>query len=601
MTVAEGSDAGIARALVARGVVSERAVAHARAVRERSTPGPLAELLVDLEHADAGAVVEALSAITGAPRWDGRGLEVVPRADDARAHAAIVRRDGKRVLYATLSPEDELEREDARFSTGATSAEPMVALPEEIARARAASGPLRRLPELTHILAADRRFDRALGADEARFRGESEGEHESPAVRLANAIALDLLFYCPGATARLDLGDHPALRVGHGATLDVELDLGVDPAATRSILQRISWRYAAMAGLPVGRDRRQGWVLVRSARRSGSFLVAFEPTERGPVVLLARQTHWAGAGPPPSPRWDGVRAAIDHVDAAEDDDARLAALTELERVAAALGPDAAIEAALAAWDAGVLLDRALREDEATRTLERVRALLAEIGASPRVHGELLTALASAEVQDLGRRAALYAEAETLQRAAGRARFVTTGVTLDLATSLRLVGAAEDASAAAERGADEDRRWLGGLGHVGVFCMFEATLCRAALGDAAGADRAAEVVASVATAVGVPPFYGDWARGEAALVAGRFDAALARSERALDLFEQPWSSDAGDAPLHLVRSRALEGLGRTTESSSAAARGLASLGRDVGPTRRLRADLERAARPRSPYR
>lgn len=603
MASAGNIDAIVARALEQRGVVTEAALDHARAVALRNVRLPIAELLVELEHARAEDVALVLSSLTGAPLWAGDGLDVTAaRSVDPTSSALVVRRDGTRVTYATFAPHDELERQDVRFAAGATSAEPVVATPRVLARAMWEARAEQRIPEAARLLARDPRGGGRSDEDEARFRDACEADDAEVCVKLANVVALDLLWQCPGASVRVVLGDHPRLEVGFEDTFERVIDLGVPAARVESVLTRLVWRWKAMAGVEVGSGERSGWINVSSRTRHLAFAFSSEPTNVGLTAIVSRQCHWAGAGVPEDPRWGAWQQAMDQAGSATLDEgvAIERALRSAVRAAQEIGPEARIEEVVATWDLASFLDDQDREDEARGFARRALALAEELDLGPRARGGITALLGNTEVHDLAARVQAYTRADELLRSPGAGRSPSSFVAVNVAFAERVRGNPDRAIDAANAALTEEQRFLSGLGRVGAYAKIEAAHAYADLGRVAEAEASLREAASFAEHVGVDPRHLDLAFGRVALAAGRVPEALACFERGI---ARGGEDGTVFSPQQLLvgRAQALSQLGRVAEAQGAAERAMDALPKPSAFSAWLRGLLEPSMQRRGPYR
>ena len=603
--MAQGSnvDEIVARALLQRGVVSETAIDHARAVALRNVRLPIAELLIELEHARAEDMALALSSLTGAPVWDGQGLDLAAaRSVDPTSSTVLVRRDGKRVTYATFAPHDELERQDVRFSAGATSAEPVVATPQVLARAMWAARAEQRIPEAARLLARDPRGGGLGDDDEARFRDACEADDAEVCVKLANVVMLDLLWQSPGAAARVVLGDAPRLEVGFEGTFERVIDLGVPAARVESVLTRLAWRWKAMAGVEIGHGERSGWINVSSRSRHLAFAFSVEPTDRGATAVVGRQCHWAGAGVPEDPRWGSWQEAMDAASAAMlvEVVAGERWLRSAVRAAQEIGPEARLEEVVATWDLASFLDEQDREDEARGLASRALALAEELALGPRAIGGITALLGNTQIHDLAARVQAYTRADELLRSPGAGRWPSSFVAVNIAFAERVRGNPDRAVDAADAAIAEEQRWLGGLGRVGAYAKIEAAHAYADLGRVAEAEASIREAASFAERVGVDPRHLDLAFGRVALAAGRVPEALACFERGV---ARGGEDGTVFSPQQLLvgRAQALSQLGRVAEAQGAAERAMAALPKPSAFSTWLRGLLEPTLQRRGPYR
>ncbi len=306
------------RTLLARGVVSAGAVAHARALQARGyEQARLEELLVDLGHVDPEALAQAFAAETGTERWAEDDFDPDAARSIGERRALIVRREGRTVFFATTAPYDEALADQARFATGATRAVPLVTTE-----------------------AALQRGHKSPSSDKL-------GGGEPDAVeRLTNLLLLDHVIGAPGACARIRDFEPPGIDVGENGCFDERTPEGWDtlpPVLHASMSRRL--RYMAVG------DHRQddvdGWITLCLSPNGRPFSMQLfgRRTVRGGVVVLQRQACWSGDWPEAA-EWEKWRQCVQAMRVAhqkKDALGLVAAAESAVRAADAIGPRGNLE------------------------------------------------------------------------------------------------------------------------------------------------------------------------------------------------------------------------------------------------------------------
>jgi hypothetical protein len=565
-------DEMVARALVERGVVSDRAIAHARAVKRRGfTDNPLGEILIELEHVTSEALVGVLAEISGARIWDGAGVDPAVMQDGRmlRGLALPLRREGGTIVYATLAPHDESLREDVRAMAGAMRAEPLCASAEQIARARGWPTKMDAVPGGGKVSRNE------WPARELELRERWEAEHDDPVVRLTNLFLIDQVARMPGAVVRLEATEPPRVMIGRCG----EIGEAVIEGGSGLLVQSMIWRLRQMAAGPPGGGSYDNWIVIKLGRGvTRNFQFRVEPTERGEVAIVQRGLPWYGLEPPASPEWSAYRAALDESWRAVQEDrldlaeyARRATLAAAERI----GAEALLEVVSSLIQLAAVLDRQRRESEARPFAERALELAMEHGLGGRVVAEIAGLLGCIHVDDLEKRVEWFERAEAGYRAPGPAMGVSTYFAIEIAAAERSRGRAAASLAAAERALADDRRWYGATTKWGRDACAYAALACAALERADAAQGWAREALRVGEAMGEVDEEVRAALGAAALARGDWEGAVRelRAQRAMFGAENAQSPNWVWGALDLARAH--EALGQLGE-----ARAVASWGRGL---------------------
>ncbi|MCE5200395.1 MAG: ATPase, T2SS/T4P/T4SS family [Armatimonadota bacterium] len=115
----------LGEALVAKGVITAEQLAEARDV-QRSAPGDMGRIIVDLGFADEKAVTEVRAETLGMPfvdlssqRIDQSAVNSVPEHVAKRHKVLPIGKNGNRLLVAVVNPNDPVAIQDIRLASGA--------------------------------------------------------------------------------------------------------------------------------------------------------------------------------------------------------------------------------------------------------------------------------------------------------------------------------------------------------------------------------------------------------------------------------------------------------------------------------------------------
>lgn len=115
----------LGEALVAKGVITAEQLKEARDV-QRSAPGDIGRIIIDLGFADAKAVTEVRAETLGIPfvdlvtqRIDQSAVNAVPEHVSKRHKVLPIGKNGNKLILAVVNPNDPVARQDIQLASGA--------------------------------------------------------------------------------------------------------------------------------------------------------------------------------------------------------------------------------------------------------------------------------------------------------------------------------------------------------------------------------------------------------------------------------------------------------------------------------------------------
>ncbi|MCE5322478.1 Flp pilus assembly complex ATPase component TadA [bacterium] len=128
----------LGEALVAKGVITAEQLAEARDV-QRSAPGDIGRIIIDLGFADAKAVTEVQAEILGiafvdlvTQKIDQSAVNAVPEHVAKRHKVLPIGKNGNKLILAVVNPNDPVALQDIRLASGAQQIVPALATEDDL-------------------------------------------------------------------------------------------------------------------------------------------------------------------------------------------------------------------------------------------------------------------------------------------------------------------------------------------------------------------------------------------------------------------------------------------------------------------------------------